>query len=68
LLLSLYEDADRASSDVKAIAEDKISKIDSKISELQSLRATLHALASNCHGDEKPDCPIIDDLAGRNDQ
>ena len=64
LLLSLYDDADRASSDVKAIADEKIRRIDIKINELKSLRTTLSSLAGNCHGDDKPDCPIIDDLAG----
>lgn len=68
LLLSLYQDKNRASSDVKALALDKVGEIDRKISELQSLRLTLSSLAEKCHGDAKPDCPIIDDLAGRNDQ
>lgn len=65
LLLSLYEDEERASADVKRLALDKIGEIDRKLSELQSLKATLSALARDCHGDDKPDCPIIDDLAGR---
>lgn len=68
LLLSLYGDENRASSDVKAIAVDKISEIDRKISELQSLRITLATLAENCDGNHKPNCPIIDDLSGKNDQ
>lgn len=65
LLLSLYEDKHRASADVKAIALQKVTEIDRKITELQSLRKTLSTLAEHCHGDSKPDCPIIDDLAGR---
>ncbi len=65
LLLSLYQDEHRASADVKALALDKVAAIDRKIDELQSLRATLATLADKCHGDDKPDCPIIDDLAGR---
>jgi len=68
LLLSLYDDDNRASADVKAVAKDKIGEIDRKIRELNSLRITLTALAENCHGDERPDCPIIDDLSGKNDQ
>lgn len=64
LLLSLYDDENRASADVKAIAEAKIVEVDRKIAELQGLRATLSSLARNCHGDERPDCPIINDLAG----
>ena len=67
LLLSLYEDDHRASADVKTIAKQKIAEVDRKIKELQSLKKTLSALAKNCHGDDKPDCPIIDDLAGRRD-
>lgn len=63
LLLSLYGDAHRASSDVKAIALDKIREIDRKIEELSSMRATLAHLAEHCQGDQRPDCPILDDLA-----
>lgn len=64
LLLSLYEDKERASADVKALALEKIAKIDRKLEELKSLKATLKSLAENCHGDGRPDCPIIDNLAG----
>ncbi len=67
LLLSLYDDGNRASADVKVIAEAKIAEIDRKVTELESLKLTLAALAKNCHGDDKPDCPIIDDLAGLRD-
>jgi Cu(I)-responsive transcriptional regulator len=63
LLLSLYDDEHRASSDVKRIALDKIREIDRKIAELASMRATLAHLAQHCHGDQRPDCPILDDLA-----
>lgn len=65
VLLSLYEDDHRASADVKAVASQKVVEIDRKIKELRSLRKTLSDLAETCHGDDKPDCPIIDDLAGR---
>lgn len=68
LLLSLYDDDHRASADVKVIAKDKIREIDRKIYELKSLKVTLTSLADNCHGDSRPDCPIINDLSGRNDQ
>ena len=63
-LLSLYDDDGRASADVKRIALAKIGEIDAKLAELKSLRDTLARLAATCHGDERPDCPIIDDLAG----
>ena len=65
LLLSLYDDEHRASADVKAIALQKIIEVDRKIDELRSLKKTLSTLAEHCHGDDKPDCPIIDDLAGK---
>ncbi len=63
-LLSLYQDRHRASADVKTIAEGHLARIESKIAELQSLRRTLAHLIEACHGDARPDCPILDDLAG----
>ncbi len=63
-LLSLYQDKHRASADVKKLAESRIREIENKIAELQSLKVTLEELTQACHGDERPDCPIIDDLAG----
>ncbi|WP_417419440.1 Cu(I)-responsive transcriptional regulator [Hoeflea sp.] len=62
-LLSLYENKDRASSDVKELALERISEIDRKLKELKSLRNTLKILADRCHGDDRPDCPIIDEIA-----
>jgi MerR family copper efflux transcriptional regulator len=62
-LLSLYRDRDRASADVKAIALQRIADIERKILELEGMRATLKHLAERCHGDDRPDCPILDDLA-----
>ena len=63
-LLSLYEDKDRASSDVKMLAMEKIREIDRKLRELKSLRDTLKTLADHCHGDDRPECPIINEIAG----
>lgn len=63
VLLSLYEDRNRASSDVKEIAKAHLSEIERKISELQSLQKTLSDLVHACHGDDRPHCPIINDLA-----
>jgi len=63
-LLSLYQDRHRASSDVKRIAQDHLARIENKITELESLRRTLAHLVEACHGDTRPDCPILDDLAG----
>lgn len=62
-LLSLYEDQTRASADVKAIVADHLERIAAKIAELQSLQSTLQTLVSQCHGDRRPHCPILDDLA-----
>jgi MerR family copper efflux transcriptional regulator len=64
-LLSLYEDEHRASSDVKAVALEKIGEVERKIAELQAMKTTLSRLVDCCHGDGRPDCPILDDLAGR---
>lgn len=65
VLLSLYNDEQRASADVKVIAKKKIALIEQKIKELNSLKSTLSVLINNCHGDHRPDCPILDDLAGK---
>jgi MerR family transcriptional regulator, copper efflux regulator len=63
-LLALYRDRHRASADVKAVALHRVGDIDRKIAELQAMRAALVDLAERCHGDDRPECPIIDDLAG----
>ena len=63
-LLALYEDRDRSSADVKRFAEEHLQRIGRKIAELESMRATLAHLVHQCHGDDRPDCPILDDLAG----
>lgn len=63
-LLALYEDRSRASADVKALASAKIAEIERKIAELETLKRTLAHLAAHCHGDERPECPILEDLAG----
>ncbi|MEM7519743.1 MAG: Cu(I)-responsive transcriptional regulator [Pseudomonadota bacterium] len=62
-LLALYEDQDRASADVKAIAMAHLDEIDQKVRELETLRDTLAALVTSCAGDARPDCPILSDLA-----
>ena len=62
-LLSLYEDRNRSSADVKAIATGKLSEIEQKMAELQALHGQLSHLVGACHGDDRPDCPIIDGFA-----
>ena len=63
-LLSLYEDQNRASAEVKSIAKKHLEEIEAKIVELQNLQQTLSHLVEHCAGDQRPDCPIMDDLAG----
>jgi MerR family copper efflux transcriptional regulator len=64
-LLSLYGDKRRASADVRRVAEEHIGEIDGKIAELKAMRKTLSTLVHACHGDHRPDCPILEDLARR---
>lgn len=62
-LLGLYADEARASADVRRIAAHHLTQIDDKLRELQELRDTLGRLVSACAGDNRPDCPILQDLA-----
>jgi MerR family copper efflux transcriptional regulator len=62
-LLALYEDESRASADVKQLAEQHLEQIDQKVAQLQEMRATLARLVSACAGNDRPDCPILSDLA-----
>lgn len=62
-LLALYEDKIRASADVKEMTQTKLSEIDRKIRELTELRRTLEHLVHACHGNDRPDCPILEELA-----
>jgi len=63
-LLGLWQDKARASAEVKDIATAHITALETKISELQGMVRTLRHLVHCCGGDERPDCPILDDLAG----
>lgn len=62
-LLGLYEDRERASADVKRIAQERIAEIDKKLGELTSLRHELGHLVHACNGDDRPDCPILNELS-----
>jgi MerR family copper efflux transcriptional regulator len=62
-LLGLWRDRGRASAQVKELTLSHIAEIERRIGELQAVRRTLLDLAHRCHGDARPDCPIIDDLA-----
>ncbi len=62
-LLALYEDQNRASQDVKRIAGEHLERINQKISDLIEMRNTLSELVDRCHGDDRPDCPILKSMA-----
>ncbi|MEM7596384.1 MAG: Cu(I)-responsive transcriptional regulator [Pseudomonadota bacterium] len=62
-LMALYEDKARASSDVKALAQEHLANIERKIRQLEEMRETLSHLVASCAGDDRPDCPILTDLA-----
>ncbi|MFW7377389.1 MAG: Cu(I)-responsive transcriptional regulator [Oligoflexus sp.] len=62
-LLGLWRNKRRKSEDVKRIALQHIQELETKISELQAIKQALVNLSQHCHGDQRPDCPILDDLA-----
>jgi MerR family copper efflux transcriptional regulator len=64
-LLRLWADRSRSSGEVKRLTEAHIGELEAKIEALSEMRATLAHLAAACEGDDRPDCPIIDRLAGR---
>jgi Cu(I)-responsive transcriptional regulator len=61
-LLALWQDRSRASGDVKALAMARAEELKRKERELKAMRRTLEELARNCHGDGRPDCPILEEL------
>ncbi|MDR6432488.1 Cu(I)-responsive transcriptional regulator [Brucella pseudogrignonensis] len=65
-LLALWRDRNRASSDVKKVALVHVEELEAKMKQLQNMADTLRHLAHNCHGDDRPDCPIIHELANNN--
>jgi Cu(I)-responsive transcriptional regulator len=62
-LLALWEDRNRASADVRRVAVDHLDRIEEKIASLEAMRDTLKDLVRTCHGDNRPDCPILRELA-----
>ena len=62
-LLALWRERGRPSREVKRIADAHIGDLESRIAEMQTMADTLRDLAAACHGDDRPDCPILDDLA-----
>jgi Cu(I)-responsive transcriptional regulator len=61
-LLTLWSDTDRSSADVKKIAMSRATELGERIKVLQGMKRSLERLADTCHGDDRPDCPIIDEL------
>lgn len=61
-LLALWQDRQRSSADVKALALARAAELKRKARELDSMRRSLERLAADCHGDERPECPILEDL------
>lgn len=64
-LLALWHDRERSSADVKALALARAADLKAKVRALEEMRRALEHLAASCHGDERPDCPILGGLAGR---
>jgi Cu(I)-responsive transcriptional regulator len=62
-LLALWRDRGRPSREVKRIAEAHIGDLQVRVAEMQVMTNTLRELVAACHGDDRPDCPILDDLA-----
>ena len=62
-LLRLYSDRRRSSADVKRLALRHVAELETKIRAMRQLKRTIQELADRCHGDQRPDCPILEDLA-----
>lgn len=62
-LLTLWRDRGRASADVRRIAQGHVQAVERKIAELEAIKQTLEGLIRRCHGDDRPDCPILAELA-----
>jgi MerR family copper efflux transcriptional regulator len=67
-LLTLWRDRERPSREVKAIADRHVADLDARIVEMQAMADTLRHLSHCCAGDDRPDCPILSDLADRSSE
>mgnify|MGYP000194513036 CR=1 FL=1 len=65
VLMALWQDQERSSSEVKALALAHVDELKARIAEMQSMVSALEDLACKCHGDDRPDCPILESLTGR---
>jgi Cu(I)-responsive transcriptional regulator len=68
VLLSLWRNRNRSSAQVRKLATDHVVALREKIDSMQAMVRTLETLAQHCHGDDRPDCPILEDLAGEPDK
>jgi MerR family gold-responsive transcriptional activator of gol and ges genes len=66
-LLALWRDRSQPSREVKRIAEAHVGELEARIAEMQAMAKTLRVLVRKCHGDDRPDCPILDDLGATSD-
>lgn len=66
ILLGLWQNHSRPSKEVKKLALSHIQALEEKMASLQAMVDTLNHLVTHCHGDDRPDCPILEDLAGSN--
>ena len=66
LLLALWTDRERSSADVKKLALSRVAELRQRLAVLQNMCRTLEHLAESCHGDDRPDCPILDGLRSGN--
>ena len=62
-LLELWQNRERSSKEVKALAAEHIAELEEKIRELEAIKKTLSTLVKHCHGDDRPECPILEGLA-----
>ena len=63
-LVNLWQNRSRASASVKRIAQKHVDELSTRIAAMQAMQRSLNDLLEHCHGDARPDCPILDDLAG----
>ncbi len=67
-LLSLWKNTSRTSANVKRIAEKHVESLEQKVDEINMMLNTLKHLTKNCHGDNRPNCPILSNLSGEQDK
>jgi MerR family copper efflux transcriptional regulator len=67
VLLALWQDRDRSSSEVKRLVKERIAELDLRIRELAEIKGTLEYLAMHCKGNSRPECPILDVLVNVKD-